>query len=375
MKYKMLNEKDNTIYMLHICDYAAPYKGNFIESLEYFEEKTEGVMNLYLFPQRASNTATLKWINQINEKEQRAFIQKASFVGNFHLLYKMLKEYRVKYVFRHFTDLKIDIILNVLFDNKRVIRFFHNMFDFGSSKKIKHVFSKRVLNNLWKDNVMVGVSEAVSECIKNTFKGNKIITIENAINFQRLTHIESFERQDNISLLVMGYNTKIKGVDLAIRAVQILREKYDVILNIIAASHYEELSNCIVEILGEIPEWIYILDAKNNIATYYNAVDIFLSPSRTEAFGYSVVEAAYCEKSIVASKVDGQGQLDISGIYWVESENIKELCVQIERAILELDCSEHNKLKQSVAQYVQNRYSLRQWCDQINEVIKSIEKN
>ena len=40
--------------ILQICDYAAKYRGNFIESLEYFRKNSlgDGDFMLYAFPER-----------------------------------------------------------------------------------------------------------------------------------------------------------------------------------------------------------------------------------------------------------------------------------------------------------------------------------
>lgn len=103
----------------------------------------------------------------------------------------------------------------------------------------------------------------------------------------------------------------------------------------------------------------------NNIGTYYAANDIFLSPSRQEAFGYANIEAAYCKNSIVLSRVDGQGQLKIEGAYWVEPDDLEDLTQKLEQAVLELNLPEKIIQRENVKKQVEQTYSLRAWSDKV----------
>lgn len=52
--------------IIHIANYAAPYKGNFIASLEILEEKLRQNNNrmIYIFPESCRNTP---WIEKFAE--------------------------------------------------------------------------------------------------------------------------------------------------------------------------------------------------------------------------------------------------------------------------------------------------------------------
>jgi glycosyltransferase involved in cell wall biosynthesis len=117
--------------------------------------------------------------------------------------------------------------------------------------------------------------------------------------------------------------------------------------------------------LGENVDWIRYLPPTNNIGTYYRANDIFLSPSRQEAFGYANIEAVYCGNSIVLSKVDGQAELDIAGAYWFESENIEEFTKKLELAIVELHSAEKIHQKEITKNHIKHVYSLKEWSKKL----------
>lgn len=357
----MKNTKEK-ICLLHICGYAAPYRGNFIETLESLDRYGES-HNIYLFPNRAKNLVAYEWIKKMNSPQQVAYIQEKSFFKNIFLIKKIVKEHKVDFIFCHFSDYITDVIIKVVFNGKKVIRFFHSMYE--EQKKFKNLIRKIV----WNKNMFVGVSQAVSNSLKKEFENFSINTIENAICFERLDRTDFFNSRKNLSFLTMGYNMNVKGTDLALEVVNKLREKYDVCLYIVVAGSRDKIKAYLEKKFGSIPSWVVILPAIENIASYYSNIDIFLSPSRSEAFGYAVVEAAYCRTSIVASKVGGQKDLDVDGVYWFESENIDDFYEKAELAINELSVPQVKENKERVREYIQTRYSLERWSKEVMDLL------
>ena len=125
------------------------------------------------------------------------------------------------------------------------------------------------------------------------------------------------------------------------------------------------------EISGEEPTWIRFLPQTNSIGKYFKANDIFLSPSRSEAFGYANVEAVYCGNSIVLSRVGGQAQLQIDGAYWFESENVDDFVEKLELAIQELSTPEKQAQRESVKAQVQRIYSIETWAKKVVELLQN----
>ena len=217
--------KDTRFNVLHICDYAALYRGNFIDSLESIEAHHENVKNYYLFPARTKNTAAKEWIDAMNEREMVAYVQDGNFLKSARLLSKIIKKHKINRVVRHFYDFKMDVALKFLFGGKRVVRFFH-----GGCPPEKNPVKRKIKRFIWKNNKMVGVSDAISGEIRREFPDYEVVSIVNAIHFERLDRVDEFVKPDGISLLMMGWDYKRKGVDLAIKAANNLRDKYGVVL-------------------------------------------------------------------------------------------------------------------------------------------------
>jgi len=357
-------EKKEKKTILHICDYAALYRGNFIDSLESLETYHSNIKNIYLFPPRAKNTEAEKWIAEMNAREEVAYVQEKNFLRKIQQFRKIVRQKKVDFIIRHFSDLRIDLVIKLFFDSKRVIRFFHG--GYKQRSLLKHSLKKF----LWKHNKMVGVSDAVAKEVQQAFPGFSVIAIENAIRFSRLDKIEPITKPKGISLLMMGWDCRIKGVDLAIKALWRLQERYDVTLQIVGGMNEGAIREMVRQIAGGDPEWIRYLPPTNHIGSYYAVSDIFLSPSRREAFGYANIEAAYCKNSIVLSKVDGQGELQIEGAYWFESENTDELINCLEAAISELGDPEIIARKERVREQVQQKYSLQAWSKKVAELLE-----
>ena len=357
----MKREKKTTI--LHICDYAAQYRGNFIDSVDSLQAYHSDIKNVFLFPSRVYQTGAIEWINEMNREGTVAYVQERNLLKNALLFMRILRVHKVDNIIRHFSDLRIDVIIKLLFNSKKVIRMFHC--GYNEKKSIKHTIRRF----LWKNNKLVGVSDSIAREVKEALPDFDVVSVINAINFERLDKTEHFEKADGISLLMMGWDYERKGVDLAVTAAYRLRDKYDLTLFIIGGENEQPIRDIIRGIVGEEPEWIKLLPSINNVGTYYHASDIFLSPSRREAFGYANVEAAYCKNSIVLSRVDGQGEIDIDGAYWFESDNIEDFVSQLALAIEELHTEQKREQRERVRAIVMQKYSLLLWSNKIAELL------
>ena len=349
-----------SFHVLHVCDYAALYRGNFIDSLESLETYHDNVENFYLFPARAKGTEAQKWIEDLNSVYTKAYIQEKHIIKNFLLLIKILRRHKINRIVRHFSDGKIDVLIKLLFKGKHVVRFFH-----CSCPVKKNPIKRKFIEFVWRKNKLVGVSDAIANEIRRAHPKFSSHSIVNAIQFDRLDNLDPFEKAEGVSLLMMGWDYTRKGVDLAIKATQPLQEKYNITLQILGGKNEDKIKELAYSILGENVDWIRYLPPTNNIGTYYRANDIFLSPSRQEAFGYASIEAIYCGNSVVLSKVDGQGELNIDGAYWFESENVEEFRDKLESAIIELNSEEKLLQKEAEKAHVKHIYSLKEWSNKL----------
>ena len=64
--------------VLLICGYAAPYKGNFIPSLEYLANTYKDGEMIYLFPE---NAQYVSWMPQLQESHKVYFMPNGFLVS------------------------------------------------------------------------------------------------------------------------------------------------------------------------------------------------------------------------------------------------------------------------------------------------------
>jgi len=115
--------------------------------------------------------------------------------------------------------------------------------------------------------------------IKEGLPHNKIKYVFNAINYERLEIFQkvSIAINDKYKIVLMfGCPFKIKGVDVAISAISEMNlEGKNIFLAIAYSGSIIELEFEIIKYFGTIPDWIKLLTAREDVASFYNASDIF----------------------------------------------------------------------------------------------------
>lgn len=133
------------------------------------------------------------------------------------------------------------------------------------------------------------------------------------------------------------------------------------------------LKKFLVQVLNtdDYGKYIQFLLVRNDIATYYSRVHVFLSPSREEGFTYSVVEAAYCGNRVILSKCPGQDDyqnFNIPVFSWVDDPNQADITKQVADQILYLSQMPEEEKKRTTAaarDYMIKEFSMDKWVENI----------
>lgn len=360
--------------VLHVMNYSASYRGNFIESLESLDKELakSGSKNVYLFCAEAATKDSSIWIEEMKKNGAIVEFLTSSREENIKLIRRLIKEYEVALVHTHFvTFSEFMEVRSAIAQNVPMIMHMHN--HSVKSNVIKNYIRRIVYRRC----IFLACSESVYESVKRDFPRNEKYEIDNGVNFDRLDNYSPVsEAEYNVSadatkFLIFGFDFYRKGVDLAIKAIRDLREEggnYCLLVSL--STNFDQVKEEIVKILGEIPDWIKIIKARNDVATLYNYVDIFLSPSREEGLPYSVIEAAYSNCSVVLSNISAQNNLKIKYGYWFESENVDSFKDKIKEALSER-ASKHDNIA-SVHEYMKENYALSRWSESVVALYKDI---
>lgn len=300
--------------ILLICDYAAPYKGNFIPSLEYLEDTYKDGKMVYMFPENAKNVV---WMADFQENH-RVYFMSMGFFGK-KVNRKILKELKnillienIQIIHTHFLvyNYALFIAKHTFAKKIKIIAHIHNQFTIPSTKSAP--IKKFVMEHSY--DVIIGVSKSVADGLNKQIKHKNITYIDNAICFSRLDTYEKISLRDHENqkvVLMAGWPALVKGVDIAAKAILELRnDGYDIKLCIMQSGDFDQTRRCITETIGSYPDWVQILHPREDVATYYNAADVFLSASRTEGLSYAIIEASYSSAMIACSNLLGNS-LDI----------------------------------------------------------------
>lgn len=357
-------------------NYAAPYKGNFINSFLYLENalKKEKINMIYIFPKQTENK---EWIKSLISEGKKIFFLKGNFIIDVILLRNIIKSENIRIIHLHFSGYREFLLFRaaeMLSHKLYYITHLHNHY-----KQKKYKIIENILRMIRKSKYYIGVSDSVAQdMIKVGFKKSKVLSIPNSIDFTRLNKYDKNEKdklnvKDKKVILMFGSDYYRKGVDLVIKALKDIAIKENILLLISLSDNNEIVKNNIINELGEFPKWIKLIESRNDVATYYNIADIFISSSREEGFCYSLVEAAYCNCMVVASEIPAQDSLNIPHTFYYDVENLDKLRKAI-TDVFSITRVNKARINDEQKKFVESRYSLEKWGNQIINIYNRVLK-
>lgn len=361
--------------VLHLTDYGAPYAGNFIASLSALERLLveRGGRMVYVLPPRASERA---WAQDFSQSHDVRFLKSGGFFSYYHQVRILLRETNVGILHEHFIhfDQKIAAWLASKTCGHRVktVLHLHNHITLPKNPilRLPHMLYFRSVFRF----ICCSASVA-ARLISDGVPKERVDIAENAIAFERLDQFDdtvraSLRLPEGAKLALMfGYNFEVKGVDLAVEAIRLLRERENmpVALAVALSSNHEIVRARILAQFGVdlLPDWILLLPPREDVGSYYRMADVFLSPSRQEGFCYALVEAAYCRTPVLASAIDAQRDLALPKEAFFPPQDAAALSAAIARVLQENDTQNWRDALEKTAERVTQTYSLSRWAERV----------
>ena len=172
---------------------------------------------------------------------------------------------------------------------------------------------------------------------------------------------------DNFSILLLGHNYYIKGVDLAIDALLQLPKEMNAHLDIIMGDNVEKNTKIIITKYGKIPNEVSILNPTSDICKMYESHKIFLSASIEEGFSYAINEAYYCGAQVVSSDLPPILEVNLPGVIRFSSGDILSLVNALKRAY------EERFNYSNSPSYVEQHLSLDVWANNMLRIFGLID--
>lgn len=354
--------------VLQVMNYGSAYKGNFIRSIEALETEISKDCGkiVYVLPRRAKKR---DWTVKMKEEGHSVFFLNDRIFADTILLKRLIKEFDINIIHSHFMTYKTYIPIRLARISQRIIP--HIVHAHSQAKRGEILLIDFLRKKIIDEKVFICVSDAVKEQFEK--RGHKCTTVKNSIDFSRLNtcaHLDRSDYQNNPDdklLLMLGYDFKIKGIDTVIRSLQKYDKDHNIVLLLCVANHIEKARKQITKLCGGIPEWIKLLPPRDDIASYYNICDLFVSASRNEGFNYSLVEAAYCLKPIAATDIPGQNELEIPFTFIFEKNNEEQFFSVAKKS---LNISDEQRLYNTniAKEYVIEQFSLHKWTKRVAEI-------
>lgn len=361
--------------ILHLTDYGAPYAGNFIASLTALESLLDSneAKTVYVLPSRASDRV---WAQEMAQTHDVRFLKNGGFFSYLRQVRGLLKETNADVLHEHFIHFSEK--LAAWFASKtcghrvKTVLHLHNHIELPKSPllRLPHMLYFRSVSRF------VCCSESVAaHIIADGVTKERVRVAQNAIAFERLDCFDSSVRaslhlpQQAKLALMFGYNYSVKGVDLAVNAVRLLRERegLPVTLAVALSSNLEQVRLRICAELGvsDVPDWILLLPPREDVSSYYRMADVFLSPSRQEGFCYALVEAAYCRTPVLASAIDAQKDLALPKSAFFPPEDVEALASALLRVLSEEHTASRAQALEQAGERVRQTYALSRWAERV----------
>lgn len=367
--------------IMHIAHYAAPYKGNFIASLEALECKLRLEGNnrvVYVFPNACKTT---NWIQEFAEKSRGSIYFIDEPRRKMKLFYdtkvvkqleSIINETRPDIIHTHFDG--YDEYAVVANKNAKVIWHYHNPRVLMPSL-LKRVYQKVLLwyqyGKLGKHANMIVLADSFQKEIQQFGYKGKAKVIPNGIQENRIYYKTKENRQETIRFLNFGGRADHKGLDVLLGAIVLLRGKN---LNFeIRITSGVDTEECVGSFFGDaIPKEISIIPQIEDIGRYFNENDIFISASRRETFSYAIAEAMLSGTPVISSDIVGvKWATQLNSVVTFETENSQDLADKMELFILgRAGVSEKDVLY--ARQYVLDNYTTKAWSTKIIDYYESL---
>lgn len=177
-------------------------------------------------------------------------------------------------------------------------------------------------------------------------------------------------------LLYIGRLNRIKGVDLLLNAVNLLKNDYDIQLNIVGDGPERiVLENLMTEL--HLENIVKFCGESMDIGEYLSGAEVFVYPSTCqEVFGISLVEALSYGVPCVANRVGGIPEIIENGFNGelAETITVETLAKAIKKI---LDSYKNGKIDQysENAKKTALKYSIKNKCIEVNDILEYITYN
>lgn len=340
----------------YVYDVCAEMKDKDITSYVVVDEKNIEFQNKY---KEVANvlTANLYFIAGLTHAKKVA---------------KWVEEYNIKILNCHSGHAMLLCMLVKKMTKVKLVMFKHNALP--SKHDLYHRFQRKFVD------AFICVSKLVyklqTESLSD-FEKRKYHLVYNGINTKRFNKYKDtiFEHNDKYIIGYAGRIASDKGIDIIIRALAILKCKYNDLYLYIAGNddkgYIEDLHKLIDDL--NVKDRIVFLGHVDDMEKFYRSIDVLIAPSIVkESFGLVLCEAIYCRVSVIATNSGAQSEIITKKYYGtlIQTLNVDSLIEAITNTY-------QNKVKIGIAgeKYISSKFNIEITVKKLIEIYSYLQKN
>ena len=367
--------------ILIAANYATPQSGNFIASMVALNDalRQQGDTLYFVFPDCPNTRREGSWVSWLQEEGCTVHLvqREQSEAARLQELQEIIREHRINVLHIHFAMYQ-DLILThrKALPVKIVV---HDHADFAADKPLIRQKAYNLLLSLRYRLKGIGMI-SVSARRNSSYRFCKHWHVPNGLSRRRhVAHSRTREecrealgiRPEDRVCLFLGWALRLKGLDIACKAIGQLRQHDpQLVLAIVGVGNppTEKAQTFLRTQAGVDPQapWIRYLPDAEDMFAYHRMADVYLSASRTEGFSYGVLEAIAENTPVAFSDIPGTRwaqAYDHGFMYPVEDP---AACAQALSQALAAGRSASN-----AAQMVE-AYSIDLWCQRMIGIYRSL---
>jgi glycosyltransferase involved in cell wall biosynthesis len=335
--------------VIHVCDYGAPYLGNFMPSQLAVADAVRDRLGLdarFVFPTRARGRP---WLAELDRRGfEFSFLEKEiGRVRRARELRTLARAHRAVILHSHFFAFDLDCAAAAASTPCRVIWHVHSgLEEYTLRNRLTDLIKVRLVGR--RCDLAVCVSEAAAaDSRRRGFPSPKVRVIPNGIvlgRFEEPRDRDDARRQlglapDDFAVLSFCWTPHRKGADLVIAAMEVLRRPEGAPRAVALLTGEARTRDYIRGIYGDtLPEWLRILEPVEDVALLFAAADVFVSAAREDAFSYAIGEAMAAGLPVISSDIPGPSHYFVAGgVRTFPTENAGALGAEIATIIASPD--------------------------------------
>lgn len=263
------------------------------------------------------NTIATKFPNRNHQKFKYLKYLSVGLRLNFKMVLTIIR-FRPDFIFLNDERIFYDVSIPIYMSSGRVV------YRIGDQPAYPKLSNYKLNSWIWK-NIVLKKTETfvyISEFIKNTVEVTGRNTTNDAVIYnyppRRKKATENFSKKyrktNAISIGYLGQIIEDKGVHLFVEAaIKLLKEKKDLIFYLAGDLKYSQsFANKLLQSVSEhkFDDHIVFLDNIDDVETFFNNIDILVTPSmKEEPLGNVIVEAKKYETTSIIFKSGGMPEL------------------------------------------------------------------